>query len=121
RATASTRSTATSCSAPAANTRRHAISACACNGSATATSVAVESARRTRTSSPSTASTTSANGSRRPVELRPYLLARVPRQALAMRALGEFLDNLAAEGGDVLGVAARHQAAIHDDFLVDPF
>src|SRR5688500_3999281 len=37
-----------------------------------------------------------------------------------MAALAEHLDQLAVERRQVRGLAARHQAAIHHDLLVDP-
>src|SRR5215210_2845850 len=35
-------------------------------------------------------------------------------------ALAELLDRLRAEGGDVVGLAARHEALVDVDLLVDP-
>src|SRR3954447_24488204 len=35
-------------------------------------------------------------------------------------ALAELLDRLRAEGGDVVGLAAGHEALVHVDLLVDP-
>ncbi len=36
------------------------------------------------------------------------------------RACAELLDHLAIECGNVLGLAARHQSVVDDDFLVHP-
>ena len=35
-----------------------------------------------------------------------------------MTALGEFLDHLGVEGGDVVGIAAGDQAVVDDHFLL---
>src|SRR5205085_8289562 len=35
-------------------------------------------------------------------------------------ALGELLDHLLAEGGEVVGLAARYKAILDTDLLVDP-
>src|SRR5579872_7182802 len=37
-----------------------------------------------------------------------------------MSALGELLDDLVVEARDVVGLAARHDALVDDDLLVDP-
>src|SRR5213076_1825281 len=49
--------------------------------------------------------------------------ARGPRAGLLAHlvgALGELLDHLVVEGGEVVGLAAGHEALVDDDLLVDP-
>src|SRR4051812_4033302 len=46
-------------------------------------------------------------------------LGRAVLQAVGVPALGELLDDLVAEGGQVVGAAARHEPLIDDDLLVD--
>src|SRR5919107_291853 len=55
---------------------------------------------------------------RRP-DLRSGRGARRLRHVL-VRALAELLDRLRAEGGDVVGLAARNEALVDVDLLVDP-
>src|SRR3954471_20333309 len=57
---------------------------------------------------------------RRPSSRGPRVFAATPGKALAVQPLGEFLDHLAVEGGNVVGPAARHHPAIDHDLLVDP-
>src|SRR4051812_19646089 len=51
--------------------------------------------------------------------LRRSRRARRLRHVLVL-ALAELLDRLRAEGGDVVGLAARHEALVDVDLLVDP-
>src|SRR5205085_4948152 len=39
---------------------------------------------------------------------------------LGVRTLGELLDDLRVEGGQVVGLAARDEPGVDDDLLVDP-
>ena len=39
---------------------------------------------------------------------------------LVVLALGELLDDLGAEGLEIVGLAARHESVVDDDLLVDP-
>src|SRR4051812_41644858 len=58
------------------------------------------------------------------VRIQPELLPRGADRGLALPlvpALGELLDRLAAEGLQIVGLAARDQAAVDVDLLVHPF
>ena len=54
-----------------------------------------------------------------PAHVRLTLDAREPAFAVTPVARCEHLDQLRVEGRDVVGLAARHEAAVDDDFLVD--